>query len=169
MFKFIITPEPVENWNFHCVELSGCNMSNIQAWDGKCILHFLVGDVYLGHDLTWKMAQVISPGSTYNAQCSRGRGSVGPTGGGGGGLRSTYVNAETCKASEDAARRVPSHTQSVFRQFTASAPHRLCSLFRAGGHRVNLRRTHSCPFIYSTLLNVKNQFCTADSIPATLH
>lgn len=125
-----------------------------------------------------KMAQAISPCSPHEAQRAQGRGSVGPVG-----LHGTYVNTETCKAREDTACRVPSHRQCVWSSLRGHVPATqmnvqerdtvdtfpLCSLFKASGQRISLLHTCSCPFIYSTLINVKNQFGSADTIPATVH
>lgn len=166
------------------VELSACNMSEIQAWDGEHTLHLLVRDAYLGHDLTRKMAQVTSPRSTHEAQCAQGRGSVGPMG-----LHCTYVNTGTCETanrgrhsvqsaltlgvcSSSLQGHVPATQLNVQQRDTVDFPlysFPLCSLFRASGQRINLLHTCSCSFIYSTLINVKNQFGSADTIPATVH
>lgn len=173
----------LSDFNFHCVELSACNMSKMQPWDGEHILHLLVGDAYLGHDLTWKMAQVISPCLTHEAQCAQGRGSVRLMG-----LHCTYVNIETCEAanqgwhsvqsaltlrvcSSSLPGHVPATQLKVKERDTVDGPLYTfppCSLFKTSGQCINLLHTCSCPFIYSSLINVKNQFGPADTLPASL-
>lgn len=74
------------------------------------------------------------------------------------------------------------HTKNVFKQFTGACPNHTSE---CAGERyctqnlyvhylkqvvsTALLRTCSCPFIYSTLINVKNQFGPADTVPATAH
>lgn len=175
-FKFIITPKAAQ------IEISWCRCKRLQyvknsmqdTGVGTLKIYWQV--IYIWDMMLHVKSYRLSwPGKNQRAQGD----DVDPTG-----LHCTYVNMEACKVMVETARSTAclpfkaysrllqihvQATQHNMQQRDRAYTFPLRSLLKASGQRSNLLHACSCPFIYSTLINVENQFGTADTISATVH